>query len=85
LPLTREATTIRVQSLSTTGASHRLGLRLNGVALPAQALVEGWQTHEWRIPAGTAKPGLNTLVVGLDGSVAPRSVAVAGVTLGSER
>jgi hypothetical protein len=85
LPLTRAATTIRVQCLSTTGASHRLGLRLNGVALPAQALVEGWQTHEWRIPAGTAKPGLNRLVVGLDGSVAPRSVAVAGVTLGSER
>jgi hypothetical protein len=66
------------------GGEWSIRLRVNGVDLPAQTLVAGWQTYEWRPPAGLMRHGTNDVMIAVlppdaDRSFDPRTVAIGSV------
>jgi hypothetical protein len=82
LPLTRDgASAIAIQAFRGTEDA-QIAPVLNGQALPAQSLGDGWHVYEWRVPAGVLVRGTNDLVLALDSrspqgsETASRNVAV---------
>ena len=69
-----DARRIRVQALLEEGGAPRsIGLRVNGVELPAQALRTGWDAYEWALPGGMVERLANEVVVTVDRLSPPTS------------
>lgn len=66
---------LRVQPFSYPGAPQQtLSLEMNGVALGAQPLTDGWQELRFTAPAEATRSDLNRLTLRFDGSARPSDV-----------
>jgi hypothetical protein len=75
LPIAKpDAQRIRIQALLEEGGAPRsVALRVNGVDLPSQPLLAGWNTYDWILPGSMGETLATEVVITIDQLSPPRS------------